>query len=160
MNAASLGYLQNVNPVLAQKIQQMADMLALDPQPITLIVMAGQRTWADQDKLYAQGRTAPGNIVTDAPGGYSWHNFGCAVDCAPEVIDGTIDWNADHPQWKRMEAVGESLGLTSGATWTRLVDAPHFQITGQFPEDAPNDEARQIYQNEGAEAFWQQVNTI
>src|SRR5262249_39788251 len=107
--------------------------------------------------LYEQGRTTPGRIVTNAPGGHSWHNFGCAVDLYPFNPDGTIDWNSSHPQWKRMEEVGVSLGLTSGANWVRLVDAPHFQLTGRFPENAPDDEARMIYQDEGAQAFWNEV---
>lgn len=157
MDAASEARLQNIMPQLADKIRQMAEILALDPAPIKLVVSAGLRTWAEQDALYAQGRTTLGKIVTNAPGGHSWHNFGCAADCEPEIKDGVIDWNASHPQWKRMETVGISLGLTSGATWTRLVDAPHFQLTGRFPEGAPDEEARQIYKNEGAQAFWQEV---
>ena len=32
------------------------------------------RTFAEQDKLFAQGRTAPGKIVTRARGGQSYHN--------------------------------------------------------------------------------------
>jgi len=155
MDATSEARLLNVIPELAAKVHTMADMLL--QEGITIRVVQGLRTWAEQDALYAQGRTVPGNIVTNAPGGHSWHNLGCAVDCAPMNPDGTVDWNASHPQWKRMEEVGVSLGLTSGANWTRLVDAPHFQITGQFPEGAPNDEARQIYLDQGAEAFWAEV---
>lgn len=157
MNSTSEARLQLVMPMLSDIIHQMAEILALDPEPIMLIVSAGVRTWAEQNALYAQGRTTPGKIVTNAQAGYSWHNFGCAVDCEPEIVDGEIDWNADHPQWKRMEVVGVSLGLISGADWIRLVDAPHFQLTGRFPV-TPNDEARQIFQNEGAAAFWQEVN--
>jgi peptidoglycan LD-endopeptidase CwlK len=158
MNAISEARLQLVNPSLTAKIHQLASIISLDSQPITLIVSAGVRSWLAQNTLYAQGRTTPGNIVTNAPGGYSWHNYGVAVDCEPEIIDNTIDWNAAHPQWKRMEEVGVSLGMTSGSNWIRLVDAPHFQVTGRFPENEPNDEARQIYQNEGAQAFWGQVD--
>jgi peptidoglycan L-alanyl-D-glutamate endopeptidase CwlK len=158
MNAISEARLDLVNPALAEKIRTLATILSLDPQPITLVVSAGLRTWAAQDALYAQGRSTVGNIVTNAPGGHSWHNFGCAVDCEPEVKDGTIDWNSAHPQWIRMEQAGESLGLVSGATWVRLVDAPHFQLTGRFPEGAPDDEARQVYSSEGAAAFWAEVN--
>lgn len=135
----------------------MALILADDPLRIALVVSAGARTWAEQHALYLQGRSLSGEIVTDADGGQSWHCLGCAVDCEPEVKDGAIDWNASHPQWKRMEAVGVSLGLTTGANWIRLVDAPHFQLTGRFPVNAPNDEARQVYQNEGAQAFWKEV---
>ena len=157
MNAKSELYLSAVNPALAAKIRTLAEMLSTEG--ITVIVSAGFRTWMEQDALYAEGRTAPGKAVTDAPGGYSWHNFGCAVDCEPEVIDGVIDWNAEHPQWKRMASVGVSLGLASGANWIRIKDAPHFQLTGRFPV-TPNAEVRQIYQNEGVEAVWQEVNKI
>src|ERR1700676_5276576 len=47
---------------------------------ITIKVISGLRTYAEQDDLYAQGRTKPGNIVTNARGGYSNHNFGIAFD--------------------------------------------------------------------------------
>jgi hypothetical protein len=40
----------------------------------------GMRTVAYQDKLYAQGRTIPGQIVTYVRGGESWHNYGLAFD--------------------------------------------------------------------------------
>jgi hypothetical protein len=36
------------------------------------------RTIAEQDALYAQGRTKPGKKVTNAKGGQSYHNFGLA----------------------------------------------------------------------------------
>jgi peptidoglycan L-alanyl-D-glutamate endopeptidase CwlK len=155
MNISSEAFLANINPSLADKIRQMAAVLA--GRGITVIATAGVRTWAEQDTLYAQGRTTPGKIVTNAQGGYSWHNFGCAVDCAPEVIDGQIDWNASHPQWKLMEEVGVSLGLVSGANWLRLQDAPHFQLTGRFPV-SPDDEARQIFTDQGTQEFWNEVN--
>jgi hypothetical protein len=38
------------------------------------------RSFAEQDALYAQGRTKPGKIVTKARGGFSNHNFGVAFD--------------------------------------------------------------------------------
>src|ERR1700756_2557177 len=110
MNLSSEAKLELVHPILADKIRRMAEILSLDPQPIELIVSAGARSWAEQDHLWQQGRITPGDIVTDARGGESWHNFGLAVDCAPEVVEGTIDWNASHPQWKRMEQVGINLG--------------------------------------------------
>jgi peptidoglycan LD-endopeptidase CwlK len=43
-------------------------------------IISGFRTYAEQDALYAQGRTTPGNIVTNARAGYSNHNFGIAFD--------------------------------------------------------------------------------
>ena len=42
--------------------------------------ISGNRSWDEQAKLYAQGRTLPGKKVTNAGPGYSNHNFGIAVD--------------------------------------------------------------------------------
>lgn len=157
LSPASEARLQVVMPTLAAKIHQLAEMLLLDPSPIQLVVSAGFRTWAEQDQLYDQGRSLPGKIVTEAKGGESWHNYGVAVDCAP-MQEGVIDWNSSHPNWKKMEEVGISLGLTSGATFTRLVDAPHFQLTGRFPVGAPDDEAREIYLTRGAAGLWAEID--
>ena len=38
------------------------------------------RTFAEQDALFAQGRSKPGKIVTNAKGGMSYHNYGLAID--------------------------------------------------------------------------------
>lgn len=43
-------------------------------------VVSAKRSCAYQDSLYAQGRTAPGPIVTNAKGCNSWHVLGRAVD--------------------------------------------------------------------------------
>lgn len=155
MDSHSEARLQLLYPRLADAVRQMHDRL-LD-EGITIIVTQGLRTIAEQQALYEQGRSKPGKIVTNAPGGHSWHNFGLACDCAIENSDGSIDWNASHPAWKRMEAIGVSLGLTSGANWVRIVDAPHFQITGRFPIGAPTDEVRQLMTDSGIEAVWAEV---
>lgn len=157
MDAISEARLQEVNPALADKIRMLSTMLT--PEGISLMVTQGFRSSAEQAALYAKGRTAPGPVVTNAPPGTSWHEFGVAVDCAPEIIVGQIDWNAAHPQWRRMVTVGESLGLFSGTEFTTMCDTPHFQLTGRFPA-SPDDEARQIYQQQGALAFWAEVNTV
>jgi peptidoglycan LD-endopeptidase CwlK len=155
MNAHSEALLSKVNPVLAARIQAVASSLAA--QGITIIVVQGLRTVEEQDALYAQGRTSPGKIVTNAKGGQSWHNFGLAVDCAPENPDNSIDWNASHPQWKAMEAAGVKMGLVSGANWVRIADAPHFQMTGRFPEAAPDTETRELFKTGGLEAIWNEI---
>jgi peptidoglycan L-alanyl-D-glutamate endopeptidase CwlK len=55
----------------------------LETQGIKCVVTSGRRTMAEQAKLYAQGRTTHGAIVTKAPPGSSAHNFGYAVDLCP-----------------------------------------------------------------------------
>lgn len=158
MDPTSEARLSVIYPVLADKIRALASTLAA--QGTIIIVVQGLRTTLEQDELYAQGRTMPGKIVTNARGGYSYHNFGLAVDCAPLNPDKTIDWNAAHPAWAHMELMGSTqLGLTSGANWLRLKDAPHFQLTGRFPVGAPTDEMRELYQNGGLQAVWDAVES-
>lgn len=153
LDAVSIARLQLVNPALSVLITRMAEFL--DQEGISFRVTQGLRTWAEQDALYAQGRTAAGNIVTNAKGGESYHNLGCAADLVP--MDPVPDWNVSHPAWQRMLQCGISLGLTEGAKWCHP-DNPHFQLQGRFPANAPDDEARQIYQNQGAAEFWNEVN--
>src|SRR5690349_7601657 len=61
---------------------------------ITLVVVQGLRTWAQQQAIYDQGRTKPGEIVTKAKPGQSYHNYGLAIDAVPYKADSkTLDWN-------------------------------------------------------------------
>jgi len=137
----------------------MATMLL--EEGIEIRVVQALRSWAEQAALYAKGRDANGNIVdksqvvTNARPGYSYHNFGLAVDVAP--FDGGIpDWNANHPVWKRIVQVGTSLGLAAGAEWRTFPDYPHFQFTGQLPM-SPSDSVRAAYEVGGQEEIWKQT---
>jgi len=57
---------------------------ALDTGVATSIkVLSTRRLCATQNALYAQGRTAPGPVVTHARGCQSWHVAGRAVDFMP-----------------------------------------------------------------------------
>jgi RHS repeat-associated protein len=91
---------------------------------IDLRVTDGFRTYAEQDNIYAQGRTKPGNIVTYASGGKSNHNFGLAVDVVP-FENGKLNW--DTKNYPLIGRIGESRGLEWGGRWKRPVDRPHFQ---------------------------------
>jgi len=92
---------------------------------ITIKVISGLRSYAEQDALYAKGRTRPGSIVTNARGGYSNHNFGIAFDIG--VFRGT-SYLAESPQYKAVGAIGTELGLDWGGNWTSIKDEPHFQL--------------------------------
>jgi len=157
MDSISEARLQLVMPALSDKIHTLATML--ETAGVVIRITQGLRTWAEQDALYAQGRTAQGNIVTNAKGGQSWHNFGVAVDFVPmDQIPPAPDWNVNHPVWQQIIKAGESLGLYSGDEFEHVQkDEPHFQLTGRFPV-SPDDEARSIYANEGQQAFWNEVN--
>jgi len=161
MDAVSEARLQLVCPALSTKIHLLAIMLA--DENIVFRIAQGLRSWAEQAALYAQGRTTPGKIVTNAPAGYSWHEFGLAVDVVPmdtmNQEPPQPDWNLSHPVWNRLITVGESLGLFSGSEFCTIKDYPHFQLTGSFPS-SPNNEARQVFENAGMQAVWVESGLI
>ena len=92
---------------------------------INIKVISGLRTYAEQNELYAKGRTKPGRIVTNARGGYSNHNFGIAFDVG--VFDGSSYVPAS-PRYKGVGARGVELGLGWGGNWKTIKDEPHFQL--------------------------------
>ena len=91
---------------------------------VTVKVISGTRTYAEQDALYAQGRTKPGNIVTNARGGYSNHNFGVAVDLG--LFRGS-DYLEDSPLYEEAGPIGEKFDLNWGGRWTSIKDYPHYE---------------------------------
>lgn len=73
-----------------------------DDDPADWIIHYGFRSSAEQAALYAEGRTAPGQIVTNAKPGHSAHEFGEAVDFH-QLLDGKDSW-AVNDDWKRIMA--------------------------------------------------------
>lgn len=92
---------------------------------IQLRVIQGLRTIAEQNTLYDQGRTTPGNKVTNAKGGQSFHNYGLAVDVVL-IKNGEAVWS---PVSKDVVDIGTSLGFEWGGNWKSFKDYPHFQMT-------------------------------
>ncbi|MDS0526581.1 peptidoglycan-binding protein [Clostridium sp. SHJSY1] len=121
--------LNSLNPYVALLAQQFFNLCSING--LNVAVVEAFRSWDRQDVLYAQGRTAAGNIVTNAQGGDSYHNWGLAFDCVP-VENGRINWN-DINEFNKMGVLGQKVGLEWGGNWTsyaiKLVDRPHFQYT-------------------------------
>jgi hypothetical protein len=142
--------LARVHPRLAQLGLRMVDLCA--QAGIAILITQGLRTWQEQDALFAQGRTTPGKIVTNARGGESWHNFGLAFDIVVLDSVGKADWDTAHPGWMRAAAIGKSLGLEWGGDWKKFKDLPHFQRSG----DLTLGESRKLFP-QGLEAIWERV---
>jgi peptidoglycan LD-endopeptidase CwlK len=87
-------------------------------------IISGTRTYAEQDALYAQGRTVAGKKVTNAKAGFSNHNFGIAFDIG---IFQNKKYFGDHRLYDELGVLGESLGLVWGGRWKSFPDKPHFQ---------------------------------
>lgn len=156
MDPISEARLEEVHPKLATQVRSMAEML--EAENITIRVVQSIRSWSEQQALWQEGRDADGNVVdakavvTNAKPGYSYHNFGLAVDVAP-FDTGIPDWNSSHPAWLRIVSVGESVGLFAGAEFRTFPDFPHFQMTGRLPV-SPDDAVRAAYETGGMEAIW------
>lgn len=123
------------DPLTAQRIAQLhpvirakvADfILEAQKRGIYLRVFSGLRTFDQQARLYAQGRTAPGTIVTNAKPGESWHNYGLAFDVV-EMEGGRALWS--NPRWKQIGALGKNFGFEWGGDWKSFDDKPHFEYS-------------------------------
>ncbi|KOP29470.1 hypothetical protein ADM98_11375 [Exiguobacterium sp. BMC-KP] len=102
----------------------------LAPKGIYVGVAQGYRSKAEQDALYAQGRTKPGPIVTGARGGQSNHNFGVAVDLFVYSDDGTKS-NFYSPGNSKLSAIVAAMkkrGMEWGGDWKGFPDYPHYQL--------------------------------
>jgi len=124
----------------------------LEAQGYAIQITWAMRTWAQQDSLYAQGRTIPGPIVTHAQGGYSNHNFGLCFDCCP-FVGKVPDWDNTHIDWKAMVALAPSCGLRDGISFQ---DEPHLELV-EIGE-VPTDEMRQTFRDAGVQAVWDELN--
>lgn len=88
----------------------------------------GARSVAEQDALYAQGRTTPGVVVTYAKGGFSPHNFACASDWTIWDTGGNPVWmKPADARWKEYAEACEQLGLEWGGDF-EFRDCPHNQL--------------------------------
>lgn len=101
-------------------------------------VTSGYRSYEEQDKLYAKGRTAPGPKVTNAKAGHSMHNFGLAFDICLELDGKIISWDVNkdfdedrQSDWMEVVKVFKDLGFKWGGDWKTFKDMPHFEV--DFP---------------------------
>lgn len=122
---------ERVIAALHPRVQPYARALYFKTREHGLVIniISGLRSYAEQEELYAQGRTRPGNIVTKARAGHSNHNFGIAFDV------GLFERNqylGESPMYKAVGALGEELGLEWGGNWRIIVDQPHFQLRPEW----------------------------
>jgi peptidoglycan L-alanyl-D-glutamate endopeptidase CwlK len=106
-----------------EKVLADAEKAGLD-----ILISQGLRTFAEQQRLFDQGRTKPGKVVTNAEPGESYHNFGLALDFVT-VVKGKAVW-AVGKEWKRFVAISKKHGFEWGGDWKTFQDNPHLQLTG------------------------------
>ena len=122
--------LQELIPCVRDRVYTFITMC--DMEAIDLLVTSTYRDNESQNALYAQGRTAPGAIVTNARAGESFHNYRCAVDVVP-LRGGKPVWStsgSDWALWSRIGELGTLAGLEWAGNWTSFKEYAHFQYTG------------------------------
>jgi peptidoglycan L-alanyl-D-glutamate endopeptidase CwlK len=117
--------LDDLNPEIRPLVDDF--LSACSVAGLDVLVTCTLRSNAEQAALYAQGRTAPGHVVTDAPAGHSAHNFGLAIDIVP-MVNGKPDWKGSDPVWKQIGQIGVAAGLQwAGTPGFPFPEEPHFQ---------------------------------
>ncbi len=121
----------DLKPLFLPFYERVWDVIdSLNAEDIQYYVTCGMRTFAEQDALYAKGRTAPGGKVTNAKAGSSAHNYGLAIDACR---DGDIVKAGLQPVWKEqaykaLADRAQEKGLEAGFYWKSLMDGPHIQL--------------------------------
>ncbi|MCD6526312.1 MAG: M15 family metallopeptidase [Desulfuromonas sp.] len=73
-----------------------------------------------------------GRHVTNAIPGFSWHQWGEAVDCF-WLLDGDAEWSTRRQLngingYGNYAGIAKSMGLTAGGFWSSFKDWPHIQL--------------------------------
>lgn len=117
-----------------QRLQDVANE-AIKAPPYDFGITHGERTIAEQQELYAQGRTKPGKIVTNCDGIKikSEHNYSPSKAFDIKVyVNGKVTWDVQY--YKAVAAhildcaKKLKISITWGGSWKRFPDYPHYQI--------------------------------
>lgn len=114
-----------LHPKLQKKIKQL--LSKCEKAGLQIKITECLRTKEEQDALYAQGRSKPGAIVTNAKGSsyQSMHQWGVAFDYCRNDGKGAY---YDDGFFDKVGAIGQSIGLEWGGAWKSIKDKPHFQL--------------------------------
>jgi len=132
----TLDRIKLMHPKLIKEVEEIYDEIceALTGRAICRFTST-LRTFAEQDALYAKGRTAPGGKVTNAKAGLSMHNYGLALDIVlikdgkDAIWDVKVDLDGDgKADWIEVVTIFKQYGWECGIDW-KFYDAPHFQKT-------------------------------
>jgi peptidoglycan L-alanyl-D-glutamate endopeptidase CwlK len=134
------------HPLLQPLVQQFMENCIR--ARVDVLVTNTWRSDAEQDALYAQGRTKPGKIVTNARAGQSAHNYvlnglpaALAIDIVPMrhgkpvwglsgngIDDNPADDDKDDLElWQRARRAAEDAGLVSASRWPNFKEWPHLE---------------------------------
>ena len=130
-DAITLERIKLIHPKLREEVMEIYDEIceALKGRAFCRFSYT-LRTFAEQDILF---KKVP--KVTNSRGGFSYHNYGLAIDIVL-IVDGKSasweikkDFDGDgKADWMEVVAIFKSFGWEWGGDW-KFYDAPHFQKT-------------------------------
>jgi len=134
VTSKSAARLARLNPAVLAAAQEL--IRRSYGRGVPIVITQGMRTIAEQNALYAQGRSKPGPIVTNARGGTSYHNYGLAVDFALLLPGGeSFSWDMDRDgdkdrkaDWQEVVQEAKRLGFEWGGEWSGFKDYSHLQM--------------------------------
>ncbi len=131
LDKPSLERIKVLHPKVRSEILHLIKLSYKAGVPIR--VVQGYRTFEEQAALYAQGRSKPGPIVTNAPAGFSNHNYSLAIDFCLLKNGGAISWSQvedndkdGKKDWMEVVEIFKSAGYDAGIDW-KFKDAPHLE---------------------------------
>lgn len=141
-DAISFQRAQLLHPLVRLEVVATIDAIEANfPPNVKVRIVQGLRTIDEQNALYAQGRTKPGQVVTHARGGRSYHNFGTAIDFAImydkdnngsfEVLSWDLNYDFDKDgvsDWQEVVKAFKAIGWKWGGDWKGgFKDNPHLE---------------------------------
>jgi peptidoglycan LD-endopeptidase CwlK len=116
--------IDDLHPTLKRGVEEFDKrMKALN---YSVLITATFRDNDYQNSLYAQGRTKPGSIVTNAKGGQSMHNYRLAFDVCKNIRGEEF---SDIKFFETAGRVWTEMGGEWGGSWVGFSDRPHMQFT-------------------------------
>lgn len=149
----TLDRIKLMHPDLREEVLAMYDLFCAALTGSAICGLAYTlRTYNEQNSLFALGRTVVnptgknpkkpmGNVVTNARGGQSYHNFGLAFDIVllkdvkgngkfdTASWETNVDFDGDgRSDWQEIVTIVKQHGWEWGGDW-KFTDMPHFQKT-------------------------------
>lgn len=130
----SLKKLEGLHPNLQNFFMELIKI-----SPYDFSITQGVRTAEEQNKLYQQGRTVPGKIVTNCDGYKIKSNhqtkddgLGHAGDIAV-LLNNKITWEEKYYKEVAMTAriLMQKYNVEWGGDWKNFKDLPHFEYKGE-----------------------------
>jgi len=121
-----------LDPEVARATRKLVAIYHIEDRNNPLYVFEGYRSPEIQQRYYEQGRTKPGNIITNVKPYGSWHQYGMAVDIVFQNSKGGPTWSKSSDCWDRLGRIGQEVGFEWGGSWTSFRDKPHFQMGGNY----------------------------